>query len=89
MVRGFPARVLDEVVDGALHAAHTQRKELIRAVITEIVLTPGNPDERDSGRTCQIRIIWQGSGGRRPFPRITASAMPTARAATGLTTGPW
>jgi DNA invertase Pin-like site-specific DNA recombinase len=40
---------------------HTQRKELIRAVITEIVITPGNPDDdSDSGRTCQIRIIWQG-----------------------------
>ena len=43
---------------------HTQRKELIRAVITEIVITPGKPADAagstDSGRTCQIRIIWQG-----------------------------
>ncbi|MGH3177219.1 MAG: hypothetical protein ACRDPF_25525, partial [Streptosporangiaceae bacterium] len=37
---------------------HIQRKELIRAVITEIVATAGNGD--GSGRTCQIRIIWQG-----------------------------
>jgi hypothetical protein len=43
---------------------HTQRKELIRAAITKIVITPGKPadtaDSTDSGRTCQIRIIWQG-----------------------------
>ena len=40
---------------------HTQRKELIRAVITEIVATAGNADDgEDSERTCQIRIIWQG-----------------------------
>jgi DNA invertase Pin-like site-specific DNA recombinase len=40
---------------------HAQRKELIRAVITEIVATAGNAsDGKDSGRTCQIRIIWQG-----------------------------
>jgi predicted DNA-binding transcriptional regulator AlpA len=40
---------------------HAQRKELIRAVITEVVATAGNAaDRKDSGRTCQIRIIWQG-----------------------------
>jgi predicted DNA-binding transcriptional regulator AlpA len=40
---------------------HAQRKELIRAVITEIVITPADAGEgTDSGRTCQIRIIWQG-----------------------------
>jgi DNA invertase Pin-like site-specific DNA recombinase len=41
---------------------HTQRKELIRAVITEIVATVAEPadDDSDSRRTCQIRIIWQG-----------------------------
>ena len=40
---------------------HAQRKELIRAVITEIVATAGDTaDGQDSGRTCQIRIIWQG-----------------------------
>ena len=40
---------------------HAQRKELIRAVITEIVATAANAgDGKDSGRTCQIRIIWQG-----------------------------
>ncbi len=40
---------------------HAQRKELIRAVITEIVATAGDTaDGEGSGRTCQIRIIWQG-----------------------------
>jgi DNA invertase Pin-like site-specific DNA recombinase len=40
---------------------NAQRKELIRAVITEVVATAGNAgDGKDSGRTCQIRIIWQG-----------------------------
>jgi predicted DNA-binding transcriptional regulator AlpA len=39
---------------------HAQRKELIRAVITEIVITSANPGDSGSGRTCQIRIIWQG-----------------------------
>jgi len=39
---------------------HAQRKELIRAVITEIVATAGNDDGDGGGRTCQIRIIWQG-----------------------------
>ena len=38
---------------------HAQRKELIRAIITKIVATAGNPGD-DGGRTCQIRIIWQG-----------------------------
>jgi DNA invertase Pin-like site-specific DNA recombinase len=46
---------------GAPATTHAQRKELIRAVITEIVATAGNPgDGTGSGRTCQIRIIWQG-----------------------------
>src|SRR6516225_2583727 len=39
---------------------HAQRKDLIRAVITEIVATAGNDDGDGGGRTCQIRIIWQG-----------------------------
>jgi len=40
---------------------HAQRKELIRAVITEVVATAGDAgDGKDSTRTCQIRIIWQG-----------------------------
>ena len=39
---------------------HAQRKELIRAVVTEIVATAGNDDGDGGGRTCQIRIIWQG-----------------------------
>jgi len=50
-----------QAVFNAPATTHTQRKELIRAVITEIVITPGSPgDDSDSGRTCQIRIIWQG-----------------------------
>ena len=51
---------------------HAQRKELIRAVITEIVATAGDTaDGEGSGRTCQIRIIWQGgasTGVRMPMP---------------------
>jgi DNA invertase Pin-like site-specific DNA recombinase/predicted DNA-binding transcriptional regulator AlpA len=38
-----------------------QRKELIRAVITEIVVTTaGAADGNDSRPPCQIQIIWQG-----------------------------
>jgi len=51
---------------------HAQRKELIRAVITEIVATAGDTaDGEGSGRTCQIRIIWQGGAStkaRMPMP---------------------
>jgi DNA invertase Pin-like site-specific DNA recombinase/predicted DNA-binding transcriptional regulator AlpA len=48
-------------VFGAPTTTHTQRKELIRAVITEIVITPQNPGhDSGSGRTCQLRVIWQG-----------------------------
>jgi Recombinase zinc beta ribbon domain/Recombinase len=51
---------------------HAQRKELIRAVITEIVATAGDTaDGQGSGRTCQIRIIWQGGAStevRMPMP---------------------
>ena len=50
-----------QAVFDAPTTTHTQRKELIRAVITEIVATAANPgDGTSSGRTCQIRIIWQG-----------------------------
>ena len=49
-----------------------QRKELIRAVITEVVATAGDTaDGEGSGRTCQIRIIWQGGAStdvRMPMP---------------------
>ena len=40
---------------------NAQRKELIRAVITEIVVTvQDNPDGDDTARTCNVQIIWQG-----------------------------
>ena len=46
---------------GAPATTHAQRKELIRTVITEIVATAGDAAEGEgSGRTCQVRIIWQG-----------------------------
>jgi DNA invertase Pin-like site-specific DNA recombinase len=53
---------------------HIQRKELIRAVITEIVATAGNPaDSTGSGRTCQIRIIWQGGASTDAHTTLPAS----------------
>jgi DNA invertase Pin-like site-specific DNA recombinase len=53
---------------------HAQRKELIRAVITEIVATAGNPaDSTGSGRTCQIRIIWQGGASTDAHTTLPAS----------------
>ena len=40
---------------------NVQRKELIRAVITEIVVTvEDNAGGDDTARTCQVQIIWQG-----------------------------
>jgi predicted DNA-binding transcriptional regulator AlpA len=40
---------------------HAQRKELIRAVITEVTVTiQDNTGEGDTARTCQVQIIWQG-----------------------------
>jgi len=53
---------------------HAQRKELIRAVITEIVATAGDTaDGEGSGRTCQIRIIWQGGASTEARMPMTAS----------------
>jgi hypothetical protein len=53
---------------------NAQRKELIRAVITEIVTTPENADDgTDSGRTCQIRIIWQGGASTEVQMTLPAS----------------
>ncbi|MGH3283840.1 MAG: recombinase zinc beta ribbon domain-containing protein, partial [Streptosporangiaceae bacterium] len=41
--------------------SHTQRKELIRAVITEIAVTiEDNAGSADTARTCQVQITWQG-----------------------------
>ena len=51
---------------------NAQRKELIRAVITEIVVTvQDTPASDDTARTCQVRIIWQGGASTRlqmPMP---------------------
>jgi DNA invertase Pin-like site-specific DNA recombinase len=67
---------------------HTQRKELIRAVITEIVITPGNADDgKDSGRTCQIRIIWQGGAStevQMPLPASGKHGRTTSEDTLGL-----
>jgi DNA invertase Pin-like site-specific DNA recombinase len=61
-------------VFGAPTTTHAQRKELIRAVITEIVVTvEDTTDADDSGRTCQIRIIWQGGASTQTQMPIPAS----------------
>src|SRR6266576_1803093 len=53
---------------------NAQRKELLRAVITEVVATTGKAgDSKDSGRTCQIRIIWQGGASTEAQMPIPAS----------------
>ncbi len=39
---------------------NVQRKELIRAVITEVVVTVEDNAGDETTRTCQVRIIWQG-----------------------------
>ena len=39
---------------------NVQRKELIRAVITEVVVTVEDNAGDETARTCQVRIIWQG-----------------------------
>jgi|HubBroStandDraft_6_1064221.scaffolds.fasta_scaffold20733_2 DNA invertase Pin-like site-specific DNA recombinase/predicted DNA-binding transcriptional regulator AlpA len=67
-----------QAVFDAPTTTHTQRKELIRAVITEIVITPANPgDDSDSGRTCQIRIIWQGGASTEVQMPLPASGKHT------------
>ena len=51
---------------------NAQRKELIRAVITEVTVTvQDNTGEGDTARTCQVQIIWQGGASTRlqmPMP---------------------
>ena len=39
---------------------NAQRKELIRAVITEVTVTVQDNGGDDTARTCQVQIIWQG-----------------------------
>jgi excisionase family DNA binding protein len=59
---------------GAPATTNAQRKELLRAVITEVTVTAGNAgDGKDSGRTCQIRIIWQGGASTQVQMPVPAS----------------
>jgi DNA invertase Pin-like site-specific DNA recombinase len=51
-----------------------QRKELIRAVITEIVITiSDNAGGDDTPRTCEVQIIWQGGASTQVQMPIPAS----------------
>jgi DNA invertase Pin-like site-specific DNA recombinase len=53
---------------------NTQRKELIRAVITEIAVTVhDNPDGDGTARTCQVQITWQGGASTALQMPMTAS----------------
>ena len=53
---------------------HAQRKELIRAVITEVTVTvQDNTGEGDTARTCQVQIIWQGGATTRLQMPVPAS----------------
>jgi DNA invertase Pin-like site-specific DNA recombinase/predicted DNA-binding transcriptional regulator AlpA len=46
---------------GAPATTHAQRKELIRAVITEVTVTvQDNTGQDDTVRTCRVQITWQG-----------------------------
>ena len=56
---------------GAPATTNAQRKELIRAVITEITVTAQDNGADDTARTCQVQIIWQGGASTRlqmPMP---------------------
>jgi Recombinase zinc beta ribbon domain/Recombinase len=56
---------------------HAQRKELIRAVITEIVITSANPGDSGSGRTARSAS----SGKAAPAPRCRCRCPPAASTA--------
>src|SRR5207244_1344116 len=45
---------------GAPATTNAQRKELLRAVITEVTVTVPDNGGDDTARTCQVQIIWQG-----------------------------
>ena len=45
---------------GAPATTNAQRKELIRAVITEVTVTVQDKGGDDTARRCQVQIIWQG-----------------------------
>jgi len=56
---------------GAPATTNAQRKELIRAVITEVTVTAPDNGGDDTARTCQVQIIWQGgasTGLQMPIP---------------------
>ena len=52
---------------------HAQRKELIRAVITEVTVTVQDNGGDDTARTCQVQIIWQGGASTRLQMPVPAS----------------
>jgi len=58
---------------GAPATTNAQRKELIRAVITEITVTAPDNGGDDTARTCQVQIIWQGGASTRLQMPIPAS----------------
>ena len=56
---------------GAPATTNAQRKELIRAVITEVTVTAPDNGGDDTAPTCQVQIIWQGgasTGLQMPIP---------------------
>jgi DNA invertase Pin-like site-specific DNA recombinase len=52
---------------------NAQRKELIRAVITEVTVTVQDNGGADTARTCQVQIIWQGGASTRLQMPVPAS----------------
>jgi DNA invertase Pin-like site-specific DNA recombinase len=50
-----------------------QRKELIRAVITEVTVTVQDNGGDDTARTCKVQIIWQGGASTALQMPMTAS----------------
>ena len=58
---------------GAPATTNAQRKELIRAVITEVTVTAQDNGGDDTARTCQVQIIWQGGASTRLQMPIPAS----------------
>ena len=58
---------------GAPATTNAQRKELIRAVITEVTVTVQDNGGDDTARTCQVQIIWQGGASTRSQMPVPAS----------------
>ena len=52
---------------------NAQRKELIRAVITEVTVTVQDNGGDDTARTCQVQITWQGGASTRLQMPVPAS----------------